>query len=483
MNISFMSEPELEFGRGGRHIDVRFGLMDHGPLDVDASPSRTIRAGVVGTAASVEAVLAWIDRCRTEIAAKPSRLPNLFPRFPGFSPDSPFASSVEVDGRLQRVLTSRDIQTLLAAGSRSDVSIAAAGRFIDECRLLTDTARPDVLICAPPDELLEGMDPPVGEDDRTAEAESAKDGKGVIHFHDVLKAHGLPLGVPIQMVRPETYDPTKRKRQRGRRWLERTTQDEATRAWNFHTALYYKAGGIPWRLLRDPKQLTACYVGISFYRTLDEDRLLTSIAQVFNERGDGMILRGAPVKTDKDDRVPHLSEADATTLLATALEAYRAEHKNLPARLVVHKTSSHSEAEVKGFLTAAETQRIESLDLMSVGRTTTRLFRAGTYPPLRGTFLSLDAGSSLLYTRGSVDFFRTYPGMYVPMPLMFRSERTDQTARFLGEEILALTKMNWNNTQFDGAEPITLRAARQVGDILKHVGPTEVPQARYAFYM
>ena len=28
----------------------------------------------------------------------------------------------------------------------------------------------------------------------------------------------------------------------------RPLQDEATRAWNFHTALYYKAGGTPWRL-------------------------------------------------------------------------------------------------------------------------------------------------------------------------------------------------------------------------------------------
>src|SRR5918911_4346851 len=31
-----------------------------------------------------------------------------------------------------------------------------------------------------------------------------------------------------------------------------TLQNQATQAWNIHTALYYKAGGIPWRLLRDP---------------------------------------------------------------------------------------------------------------------------------------------------------------------------------------------------------------------------------------
>jgi hypothetical protein len=30
----------------------------------------------------------------------------------------------------------------------------------------------------------------------------------------------------------------------------------------------------------------------------------------------------------------------------------------------------------------------------------------------------------------------------------------------LARKVLALTKMNWDNTQFDGAEPVTLRASR-----------------------
>ena len=43
--------------------------------------------------------------------------------------------------------------------------------------------------------------------------------------------------------------------------------------------------------------------------------------------------------------------------------------------------------------------------------------------------------------------------------------------------------MNWNNTQFDGYWPITVRAAREVGNILKYVGITEPLEARYAYYM
>jgi hypothetical protein len=43
--------------------------------------------------------------------------------------------------------------------------------------------------------------------------------------------------------------------------------------------------------------------------------------------------------------------------------------------------------------------------------------------------------------------------------------------------------MNWNNTQFDGFDPITLRAARQVGKILKYIPIGDKMQPRYSFYL
>ena len=53
----------------------------------------------------------------------------------------------------------------------------------------------------------------------------------------------------------------------------------------------------------------------------------------------------------------------------------------------------------------------------------------------------------------------------------------------IAEEILALTKMNWNNTQFDGKYPITLHCARQVGSILKYLDESERPPTSYSYYM
>jgi hypothetical protein len=43
---------------------------------------------------------------------------------------------------------------------------------------------------------------------------------------------------------------------------------------------------------------------------------MTSVAQVFDERGEGLIVQGGSASYDKDDRSPHLSKEDAQELLA-----------------------------------------------------------------------------------------------------------------------------------------------------------------------
>src|SRR5690606_32865365 len=55
MTFDFIDEPELEFGAGGRHIDIRFGIMDNGPADVEAARApKAITVGIIGTPANVE---------------------------------------------------------------------------------------------------------------------------------------------------------------------------------------------------------------------------------------------------------------------------------------------------------------------------------------------------------------------------------------------------------------------------------------------
>lgn len=481
MRLTQITEPELEFGTG-RHIDIRFGIMHNGPLDfMRSSAPKNVRIGVVGDAEGVEGLLQWLERCKHGIDAKPSRQPNLFPRFPGFNVDVSFRSSILCDPSAQQVIGQRELDKLCALPDGRSSVLEAVEVFVDAFRHLTDSSTVDVCICAIPNRLLDAMSRADASVD-TDELESAPSATRV-DFHDLLKARTLSLKRPLQIVQPSTFDESKKRKAKNLKDRTRVLQDEATRAWNFHTALYYKAGGTPWRLVRDSSQLTTCFVGVSFFKTADGDRLETSVAQVFNERGEGVVVKGGAAKISKEDRQPHLESDGAERLLTDALTVYRREHHTLPARVVIHKSSKFNDAEREGFFRAVNELRVDILECVSISRSRTRLYRNGSYPPLRGTLLELDDKHHLLYTRGSVEFFQTYPGMYVPRPVLFRTEVSETTARQHAQEILELTKMNWNNTQFDGGDPITMRAARQVGDILKYTEDgAEVP-SRYSFFM
>src|SRR5690606_18316305 len=153
-----------------------------------------------------------------------------------------------------------------------------------------------------------------------------------------LKARSLRLGRLIQMSRPGTFGgPVQRYGKDGT--ATRRLQDDATMAWNFFTAMYYKAGGTPWRLCRDAADLPSCYVGIAFFYDRTGETLESSIAQVFNERGDGVRVRGGPAQINKADRTPHLSRDESRGLLVRAVRKFRQEHRTNPARLVIHKSS------------------------------------------------------------------------------------------------------------------------------------------------
>jgi len=476
VKLTFLPEPELEFGETGRHIDIRFGLSRYGPLDLGhENRPQQIRVGIVGTPENVEKVTAWLERCRSEIPAKKSKQPNLFPAFPGFAEQAAFRSTLVLNEGLCRQIPAAAFDQIVSASLNAAVT-EAVELFLEEFDALTEKRNVDVLLCAVPPQLVALKEP---QDDGPAPAKGAR-----FDFHHLLKARAMRTRIPVQLVLPETYDQTSRRHQKIRSTRLRTRQDEATRAWNLHTALYYKANGTPWRLVPDSHQLAACFVGISFYKSLDQATLMTSMAQVFNERGDGIIVRGDPVKLKKEDRVPHLDEAGAAKLLTHALKQYHDEHLHLPARVVLHKTSRFDEPELRGFLEAAKENNISQFDAVSVtDQSPLRLFRLGAYPPLRGSMLDMDAKNHLVYLRGSVDFFQTYPGQYIPRPFAFRCDRTEQTPTFLAREILALSKMNWNDTQFDGGSPITIAAARKVSGILKYAGSDDTIAHRYSHYM
>ena len=83
IEVSHIDEPELEFGGGGRYLDIRFGLMDYGPFDLTHSEApHRIRIGIVGSAATGEGVARWIEGVVRAFPRRRTASPICSQRFP-----------------------------------------------------------------------------------------------------------------------------------------------------------------------------------------------------------------------------------------------------------------------------------------------------------------------------------------------------------------------------------------------------------------
>lgn len=472
MKLEFVNEPRLIFANG-EHICPRRGISAYGVFDKNQETRRSeIHIGGVGSSECMEMLQNWLERCKTGIDAPvEAKQENMNLRFCGVNKNGAFGVDIRFSSDLARPIKNSDIKKVVAVASRTERIEAAIELYYENVKFLAQNRHVDVIVCVMPEELYKAISTEKvtkGEvlDDEADDQE--------LNFRRALKARSMSLGKPLQLIRQVNLDEAKTAGQ----------QDDATKAWNFCTALYYKSGPtIPWKLKQENSRTTSCAVGIAFYRSRDKQTLCTSLAQIFDELGNGLILRGTPVNMDKDDRVPRLSQQQAYDLITAALNEYRVALRTFPARLVVHKSSNFTDDEVEGIEGAALDARIDSVDFISILDSKLRLFRDGNYPPLRGTLARVTQDRLLLYSRGSVWYYQTYPGLYVPQPIELRIQKSEESPTLVAKEVLGLTKMNWNNTQFDGKYPVTLGCARKVGEIMKYLNDSDTPQIRYGFYM
>ena len=484
MKVRYIEEPSLQFG-DNQHICPKYGIYNYSPFDIEQVRPERITVGIIGKGESVDKVLEWIESCKNHIDGKQSKNPhpNLFLNFCGFNKEVGFRSEIVYDETYLRKLNNSDFDAIVSKEENLEERINdIAELFLSEIKFLSKNKKPDVILCALSENFIsyiQETEPEAADEDEVQKENNSLvsdiDAEDISireqNFRRYLKARAMQYNIPIQIVRDRIAKPTAE------------MQDEATIAWNFFTALYYKAAGTPWALIRKDSAETTCYAGISFFKSRDKSTTQTSIAQIFNELGKGVILRGEEIILKKNNRIPHLSEEQAFNLITLSLKEYYDAVKIFPKRLVLHKTSNFDAAEIYGFTQAARKLHINQVDLVSIQHSDMRLYRSGVYPPLRGTHLSLTEQHHILYTRGSVPYYETYPGKYIPSPLEVKLAYYDESPNLICDEIIALTKMNWNNTQFDRKYPITIECARKVGEILKYLDPDDDMQLKYSFYM
>lgn len=475
MRLNFIEEPLLGFGNG-EHVCPRAGITNYEVYDTRLAARREdLLVGAIGTSETLSKLDSWLRRCSKPIVGKlNSNQPNLFTSFCGFNKDVGFRARLVLDDEITRRINNSSVSSIIRIKDWNKRVDEAVKLYYRQVKFLAQNRNVDVIVCVIPNKLYEKISK---RDSRAPTEESLDDEEQddtyEVNFRRALKAETMHLGKPLQLVIESSLEsnPTGR-------------QDDATRAWNFCTALYYKANQtVPWKLLTNANRPSVCFVGLGFYRSRDRQMLHTSLTQVFDELGNNVILRGTPVDIDKNDRQPHLTSEQAYELLKQALLEYEIAMDNFPGRLVMHKSSNYNDAELEGFQEAKNELRISAIDFVTILDTDFRLLRKGIYPPYRGTQIEIDEKTHLLYTRGSVKYYKTYTGKYIPSPIEIRIVGADESPKVICEEILSLTKMNWNNTQFDGKYPITLSCARKVGQIMKYVDENEQPQISYSFYM
>ena len=134
--------------------------------------------------------------------------------------------------------------------------------------------------------------------------------------------------------------------------------------------------------------------------------------------------------------------------------------------VVLHSHSSISKNEYAGYKKAVP----EECNLIAVRvrreKKGPRLFRNGNRPPLRGLFWQRSNNYGLLYTTGFVPRVGTYEGFETPVPLSLSIQHGDANIQQIANDILGLTKLNYNACGFGESEPITIKYSKRIGEIL-----------------
>ena len=499
--LQILTEPLLQFGHGQMLPDPKDGLFLFGPMIDEAKPAE-MRVGVIGTDEGIARYKKWVAQITGYIPAAKAEQHHL--AFPGFEaafktkwPANPVAtisisaaalsSTVRIPDGHERVYKTVDLFD------------QAIRKFLRE-----EDSVPAVWFVVIPDDVHRFCRPksivPLPERTRTSQRFSARTARNFVQapsmfaednaaaepyryevdFHNQLKARLLDQKVVLQIVRESTIDPEGVNALGGK---PRMLQDPANIAWNLSTTAFFKAGGRPWALAGVREDV--CYIGLVFKKTDTAGSQGNACcgAQMFLGSGDGVVFKGAvgPWYSLTTSEF-HLDEAKAKEIAGLVVEAYIAKHGRPPKELFIHAKQHFNEAEWRGFSSAVG----PDTRLVGVRIQTTReikLFRQGRSPVLRGTALTVSPRKGYLWTIGFVPDLQTYPGREAPNPLSIEVTKGDADLTQVMQDVLGLTKLNFNACIYGDGTPVTLRFADDVGEILTAAPIANLPPLPFKHYI
>jgi len=431
--IILLTEPYLQFtvGKEGSFIDPRVGLLNTGPLDYNTgrrvSSFSSVNVGVIAKEGELVYVLRLLNDLKNNFKPKGR---SSQAEYIGFEQIYKIPIDLpEKDDNNVAIIRNKDIKEIL---SGENVLENICHLYLSNIQRLVDS-NPDfnVLVLQIPDDFERYF------------RYNHED------LRDHIKTMCVEKGIKTQILTQNALKP----------------HDQCDNMWNLSLGLYVKAGGAPWKL-RDAEE-DMCFIGISFgiRRRGDGQSILVGLAEVFDEFGEHVTIKVVEAAYEADKGY-HLDKKRAKDLIKLAIDGYKEEKKKIPKHIVVHKTSPFNDDEKLGIERAIGEQTI--FDLIHIqSKTPLRLIPNGAYPPQRGVFWKIDQDRGVLYTVGVVEEFNTYPGAGTPQPIEINRNYGEFEVKALAEQVLGLTKMNWNTTSLMNREPITIDYARKVVGVLK----------------
>jgi hypothetical protein len=284
-------------------------------------------------------------------------------------------------------------------------------------------------------------------------------------LHNFVKAFCVPQGLATQFLEEDT--------------LENPLQCRIR--WWLSLALYVKSMRTPWVLSSLDTDSAFVGLGISLDRKAAKGQhVILGCSHLYSAQGQGLQFRLSKIENPIfRGRNAFMSYDDARRVGETIRQLFWESRFKLPERVVIHKLTPFLNDERRGLQEGLS--GIKEVDLLEIHvddalRYLSSIaqqdgsFKEDAYPVKRGTLLKLDRDSALLWVHGvsrAIDpRFNYYQGKRrIPAPLVIRrhSGRSDLT--MVGDEILGLSKMNWNSFDLYTKVPATIESSRQIARI------------------
>ena len=510
LQVIHLDEPELEFGHGQVLDHPKDGLFLYGPNQLPKR--REISVGLVATARGEKLFRSWLSQVlkRVKVPKRSKREKIFRPHlsdFPGLQ--ETYGIIVDPDDLTVYRLEQIKIENQTSLENHHEAVSRTVDMFLSpiEEHLKSEEKSIDIWIFAVPELVFErcrplatgrrNVDLTPGEFARKQKSKSdlplfadvidlgdEKIFDDVPDFHRQIKARLLKLAQPCQLIRETTLAPTKFLNKAGNPL--RGVQDPATVSWNLATALFYKSQEFPpWKIAGMREGV--CYIGLVFKLLPNHTQNhACCAAQMFLSEGDGVVFRGANGPWMTEDKEFHLSETAAKNLIDRVLKTYRAKFGANPKELFIHGRTKFTHEEWDAFTEATPDEtNIVAIRIQST-HGDTKLYRDGDYPTIRGTALLLGPRDAFLWTSGYVPRIDTYLGPETPNPLFITVLRANGELPHVDgvlRDIMRLTKINYNSASYNDGQPVTIRFADKVGDVLVMGSAKDAERQPFKFYL